>query len=338
MKKPAFFLLILSILTSCSKTFLGDVPPNNPESVFENFCQQISDNYSGKDVRLVNWDSLQKVYRPKITAQTTENQLIEVFKAMILPYSDQHLNFKVRGNFISPSLLLTVLDYVDGKAVEKSLNTTLKAYKKLFDYGKTTDNIGYVRINTFGDDFFSSADYAFFDNILDELKDTKSLIIDVRTNSGGQENFAKMIAERFATTTQIYKYTRTKIGVSKDDYTVFAGYTLQPTGAFSYTNPVALLTGRFTYSTANNFVLMMRIQPNVTTYGNLTGDGVVGSLTRELPNGWLLQFPSGLAFLPDKTVIEGSGGIKPKKFVTISDDDQLAGRDAILEKALTDLR
>ena len=124
-----------------------------------------------------------------------------------------------------------------------------------------------------------------------------------------------MIAQRFATTEQVYKYTRTKIGISKDDYTDFAGSTLQPTGAFSYTKPVALLMGRYTYSTANNFVMMMRIQPNVTTYGNLTGDGVVGSLTRELPNGWLLQFPSGLAFLPDKTVIEGSGGIKPKKFL-----------------------
>lgn len=338
MKKLTYFLPLLLVFTSCSKTFLGDEPTNTPEVNFEYFYQQINDNYSGKDVRPVNWDSLYKIYRPKITTQTTDNQLIDIIKKMIAPYNDSHLNFKTNNNFYSPNneriTVNGIPDYVSTQAVEKGLKKTLKGYKKIFGYEKTADNIGFISINTFGSLGYSQADYEFFDTILEELKDTKSLIIDVRTNGGGDELYAKLMAGRFATNAVLYKYTRVKTGVNKTDYSDFSSSTLQPRGTWQYTKPVIVLTGGFTYSTANNFTMMMRLLPNVQTVGNLTGDGVVGAISREMPNGWLLQFPSGLAFLPDKTVVEGSGGLKPKIVTTISDEQKKNGQDVILEKAL----
>ncbi len=338
MKKIIYAILVLLGVSSCSKAFLGDEPTNNPEANFEYFYQQINDNYSGKDVRPVSWDSLYKIYRPKITAQTTDNQLIDVFKAMFLPFKDSHLSIKTPTNFYNPNFERVVAnglpDYVNNQALESSLKKRLKGYKNLFGYEKTAENIGYIAINKFDDSGYSAADFAFFDTILEELKDTKSLIIDVRTNSGGNETKAQAMAGRFATTSVLYKYTRVKTGVNKTDYSDFSGSTLNPSGAWQYTKPVILLTGGFTYSTANNFTLMMRLLPNVQTLGNITGDGVYGQISREMPNGWLLQFPSGLAFLPDKTVIEGSGGLVPKTIVTISATDKTNGRDAILGKAL----
>jgi carboxyl-terminal processing protease len=328
---------ILLIFNSCSKVFLGDEPVSNPETNFEYFCQQINDNYSGKDVRPVSWDSLYKIYRPQITAQTTDNQLIDVFQEMMLPFKDSHFNLKTPNNFYSPNLeqMLAngIPDYVSNQAFENSLKVRLSGFRNLFGYEKTVDNIGYIAINTFGTQF-SEADYTFFDTILDKLKDTKSLIIDVRTNSGGDENYARLIAGRFATASVLYKYTRVKTGLNKTDYSDFSGFTLKPRGDWQYTKPVIVLTGSFTYSTAVNFTLMMRVLPNVQTLGNLTGDGVYGQISREMPNGWYVQFPSGLAFLPDKTVIEGSGGLVPKTRVKMSDADKKAGRDVILEKAL----
>jgi carboxyl-terminal processing protease len=340
-KNPPFALCVAFVLLSfgsCSKAFLGDEPVSNPESNFEYFYQQINDNYAGKDVRPVSWDSLYKIYRPKITAQTTDNQLIDVFKAMVAPYKDSHLNFKTPTNFYNVnSERVTangIPDYVNSQALETSLKKRLKGYKNIFGYEKTAENIGYIAINKFDGYAVPQTDYEFFDNILEELKDTKSLIIDVRTNSGGNENYAQLIAGRFATVAVLYKYTRVKTGLGKTDYSDFSGYTLKPRGAWQYTKPVIVLTGGFTYSTANNFTLMMRVLPNVQTLGNLTGDGVFGSIRREMPNGWFVEFSSGLAFLPDKTVIEGSGGLVPKTIVTISAADKTNGRDAILEKAL----
>jgi carboxyl-terminal processing protease len=342
MKKITYISFILLLFSGCSKIFLGEVPPNDPESVFESFCQQINENYSGKDVRPVNWDSLYKVYRLKVTPQTTDAQLIAIFRALIEPFKDRHLTL-IKGNFtINPASENNVIngkpDYVNIQAVENGLKKRIKNYKYLFSYEKTSENIGYIAINSFEQREYSATDYDFFDTILEELKDTKSLIIDVRTNSGGDERYAKLMAGRFATTAQLYKYRRTKIGVNKEDYSDFSSSTLQPRGAWTYTKPVVLLTGRYTYSTANNFTMMLRTLPNVTTLGNATGDGVVGYIARELPNGWLLHCPSGLAYLPDKTLIEGSGGIKPKIEALISEEDKKNGRDAILEKALAFLR
>jgi carboxyl-terminal processing protease len=134
----------------------------------------------------------------------------------------------------------------------------------------------------------------FFDTILEELKDTKSLIIDIRTNSGGDETYAQSVAGRFTTALVVYKYSRVKTGLSKTDYSAFSEFSLKPRSNWQYTKPVALLTGGFTYSTANNFTLMMRVLPNVQTVGNLTGNGVYGSANFEMPNGWLLRFPRGL--------------------------------------------
>jgi carboxyl-terminal processing protease len=337
MKKILYTTVTILFFNSCSKALLGDVPENNPEVVFEHFYKQINENYSGKDVRPISWDSLYKIYRPKITAQTTKSQLIDAFKNMIVPYEDLHLNFKIGNIFYSPSLDRITAngtpDYLGDAAIEKSLNKRPKGYKDLFSYEKTTNNIGYINIKTFSNNY-SQADYEFFDTILEELKDTKGIIIDIRSNSGGNENYAQIIAGRFVTTSQLYKYTRVKIGTSKTDYADFNSFSVKPRGAWQYTKPVVLLSGRYTYSTAISFTMMMLPMTNLTTVGNNTGDGVVGFTTRELPNGWLLQFPSGLSYLPDKTLVEGSGGLKPKVGIKISEEQKKNGQDAILEKAL----
>jgi carboxyl-terminal processing protease len=340
MKKLIYLSLVGLFFNSCSKTFLGDTPDNTTENVFNYFIQQMEENYSGKDVRAVNWDSLVQIYRPKINAQTTENQLISTMNAMLLPFGDQHLTFNTSNRFYNPASFSffpnsdSLPNFINDAAVEKILKIRLKTYKTLFAYGKTSDNKGYINVRTFGDDNLKQTDFEFFSTILEELKDTKGLIVDVRQNGGGNEAYAKIVAGRLVTSTQIYKYNRTKIGLTKTDYNDFQKSELSPSGAWQYGQPIMILTNKYTYSTGINFVLMLRTQTHVTTLGTATGDGVVGGASREMPNGWRLQIPSGLAYLPDKTVIEGSGGVKPKIEATISAVNRQNGVDTILEKAL----
>ena len=56
-------------------------------------------------------------------------------------------------------------------------------------------------------------------------------------------------------------------------------------------------------------------------------------MNKKLPNGWAIQMPFKLSYLPDKTVVEGRG-IKPKIEATISEEQRKNGQDVILEKAL----
>lgn len=335
MKKSIYISIILTVfLSGCTKALLSDTPSNEPEVIFETFWKQINDNYSGKDVRPVNWDSLYTIYRPQITPQTTDNQLITTFSTMLLHYKDGHLGFSAKNQYYTSNKRNANFtpDYLGKSGVEKVLKKTLKTHKNIFSYEKNTDNIGYVHISTF-DGRLPQVDFEFFNTILEELRGTKGLVIDIRSNQGGNEAYARIIAERFTTNYAIYKYTRTKIGLSKNDYSEFLPSDLSPTNNWQYINPVVVLTDQLVFSTAINFLMMMQVQRNVTTLGTTTGDGVNGGVLYELPNGWLIQMPLKLSYLPDRTVVEGRG-IKPKIEATISEEQKKNGQDAILEKAL----
>ncbi len=336
MKKNLCATLLALILNGCSPLFFNDPPPNTPENVFNLFVQQIEQNYSGKDVRAVNWDSLVRVYRPKISTQTTDNQLIETMSAMILPFGDYHLTYATPIRRYIPAADFdfpkpdSLPNFINDIAVANGLKTNLETYERLFTYAKTGSNIGYIKIPTFNVNL--SPDY--FDTILEQLKDTKGLIIDVRQNSGGQAGLAAMMAGRLVKTTEIYTYERTKIGPGKTDYSDFLSFTLKPSGEWQYNKPIVVLTSEYTYSAAIAFVLMLRTQAHITTLGTATGDGLTKGVDRELPNGWRLQVPSELGYLPDKTVVEGSGGVKPKIAVMISAKDRKNEIDTILNSAL----
>jgi hypothetical protein len=345
MKKLIILFFSVCILSSCSLFIFEDVPSNTRLNTFNYFIEQIEHNYSGKDVRVVSWDSLLRIYRPKITNQSSDSQLIEVMQAMILPFGDQHLSFNTSTRFYNPSYnkLYPKTDsfpnYISATAIEKLIKVPLKNYKKIFAFCKTTDNKGYINIKTFEDFEYKKNDYEYFFEILNELKDTKGLVIDLRQNSGGNEFFAKSIAERLTASNKIYKYNRVKIGIDKDDYSDFIESKVSPNGKWQYTKPIIVLTSKYTYSTGINFMLMLRTQAHVTILGTSTGNGVVGGISREMPNGWRVQIPAGLAYLPeDKSVIEGSDGVKPKIFSEISTEDWRNQNDTVLDNALRLLR
>jgi carboxyl-terminal processing protease len=335
MKKSIYFLVFWAVFFSgCAKALLSDTPKNEPEAIFETFWQQINKNYSGKDVRPVNWDSLYTLYRPQITPQTTDNQLITTLSTMLSHYKDGHLGFIAKNQFYTSNKRNAnfTTDYLGKSGVEKVLKKTLKTHKNIFSYEKNADNIGYIHISTF-DGRLPQVDFEFFNTIIEELRQTKGIIIDIRSNQGGDEAYARIVAERFATSYAVYKYTRTKIGASKNDYSEYLPSDLGPTNNWQYINPVVVLTDQLVFSTGINFLMMMQVQRNVTTLGTTTGDGVNGGVLYELPNGWSIQMPFKLSYLPDKTVVEGKG-IKPKIEAFISEEQRKNGQDAILEKAL----
>ena len=96
-----------------------------------------------------------------------------------------------------------------------------------------------------------------------------------------------------------------------------------------------LLTNREVYSTANLFTSALKHAENVTQIGGISGGGGGMPMTHYLPNGWVLVFPGNVLFDVNKQHIES--GIEPDIEVTSTDADFNAGRDAILEAALTGL-
>ena len=67
---------------------------------------------------------------------------------------------------------------------------TLENPSKDVQYGKTNDNYGFIAIHKWSDQNTPSV----VDNALEQLKDTKGLIVDVRYNGGGSEPLAQQVA------------------------------------------------------------------------------------------------------------------------------------------------
>ena len=111
--------------------------------------------------------------------------------------------------------------------------------------------LGYIRIPTFAD----SVIVAQFDRALADLRATRGLILDVRSNGGGDTAVGRPIMGRFIAERRPYATMR-----RRDGRGLSAPWTewVEPRGPFRYAAPVAVLVDRWSGSMAEGFPMGMR--------------------------------------------------------------------------------
>jgi hypothetical protein len=207
------------------------------------------------------------------------------------------------------------------------------AGRGIFTYGKLTDKIGYIHISSFSG---SEETFLEINGILEDFQNLNGLVIDVRHNGGGSINNSDLIASRFAVQKKLYAYVKWRNGPEHDDFTEPQELTIEPSEEWRFSKPVALLTNRSVFSSAEDFVLAMRVFPHVTVIGDITGGGAGNPILRELPNGWVYRLSRWQELTPEMENYEGIG-LMPDVLVGILEEDLAAGRDTILETAITTL-
>lgn len=130
--------------------------------------------------------------------------------------------------------------------------------------------------------------------------------------------------------------TRKKTGPGKNELTAWQEWYVQPEGDNTFTNPVILLTSRWSQSAAETFSLGMRENDNVTLVGDYTAGGFSDVVAKELPNGWIYFVSIGDYRASDGTSYEGKG-VPPDVFVVNKKDELEAGTDKALEYAIAQL-
>jgi C-terminal processing protease CtpA/Prc len=205
---------------------------------------------------------------------------------------------------------------------------------KLF-YGMLDEDIGYLSILTMTDFAAEQEDERkalaeAMDRILLEFKDANALIIDVRTNSGGLDANALLIASRFADQQRLVYLTQTRQG---DGYTPLREFHVAQRGERQFTRPVVVLTSRATLSAGEIFVMSMRTFPHVTVVGEATAGAHSNMLEKSLPNGWGFGLSNQVCYAHDGQVYE-EVGIPPDVEVEISSRAVRWERDPALDKAL----
>jgi hypothetical protein len=185
----------------------------------------------------------------------------------------------------------------------------------LMKWGKTENNVGYIQIkamflyadlnlndslvkeNGFVSTYmeaFDSLSYEqqiaeevagiskLMDTIMQDLKETKHIIVDVRFNGGGQDVVALEILRRFnADRKQIaVKKARHNNGHTKKT-PIYLELAKNP-----YTKPVYLLTSQQSASATDMMALSSMELKNLKRIGSRTNGAISDALQKTLPNGW----------------------------------------------------
>lgn len=339
MKNILVIIFALAILTSCKKAILGDSPANNPEAIFELFWDDFNKHYSLFIERGTNWDSLYTVYRPQVTATTTEDELWTIFSNLIDHLDDGHTfirRYDPDETFVSGGYALDEEAYEEFSTelvTSKYLAFRTNISSEDIFYGQLLNkDIGYIYL-----EHQSGSDASKIDEAIDVLKTHKAIIVDIRANAGGSAYYATRIAGAFADSEQLIYTSMTRNGENHDDFNTPTEFYSQKAGDEQYLKPVIVLTDRNTISAGEIFLLHMKSFSHITQIGTTTaGDFGRTSNRRFLPNGWTYRYSVGKVLLPDGRNIDGIGCI-PDVYIKNTKEDISAEDDKVLEEAIAHL-
>ncbi len=341
---------------------IKDSTVSMPEKIFETLWQTFEDNYAFFELRNVNWTSSYKKYRPKVDSMTKEDSLFSILSQMVAPFNDDHINLIIPGirEFTAEKPSPFLKEFPEKSSREslwQVIDTTLYSYgfetlksigpeyrgKKLFYYSQS-NNYGYIRI---GRCFASDATWddtqvdvelstKLFDSILQQLNNSKAIILDVRSNIGGDDEFAYAIAGRFAKE-KILGHSKQARITGTDEYTPLERWYIEPQSSSQYTNPLIVLTNDQTASAGDVFAMIMKELPQTTIVGDRTLGIYSDMYGFKLPNGWLVSLSNEKYFSAKGVCYEGIG--TPVDFhVRNTKCDLIKMEDPVVTKAMEVLK
>lgn len=337
MQKISTLLSILFFYCSCCAQLnpasaIKDSLLSMPEKSFEVFWQTFEDNYAFFRLRNIDWNRNYKNYRRKVDSTTSDDSLFSILSQMVAPFNDDHINIIIPGKrqftVEKPSTFLkefptessrdslwavvNVTLYKSGFETLKEIGPDYEG-KKLFYYSESKD-FGYIRI---GRCFVSDATYndskvdselagKIFDSVLQQVGNAKAIILDARTNIGGNDEFAYAIAGRFVTKKTLGHSKQTRKG-SYEQFTPLEKWYINPQTNKPFTNPVILITNDQTASAGDVFAVIMKALPQVKIIGE-NSLGIYSDMYGfELPNKWQVSLSNQRYYSSKMICYEGKG-------------------------------
>jgi len=280
------FVFVILLVFSCRDVIVTSPDSNQNLEDFEAAWNRIKDVYPYLEFKNINWDSLYTVYRPRVE-NARGDEFYLVLRDMLAELKDGHVYYKTDGggevypyypprhfkdrHAYSPFVVRTYFD----KELRLSESGSV-------EYEILPGNIGYAFLSDFHEDYLINE----FPVVLDYLKNTKGLILDLRQKRGGSYANIEAVISRFITSPM----ERPRFIVLGE---VWDLAPFQPQGPFTYTNPVVILINGSTFSAGELCTEILKQLPNVTAVGDTTGGGSAGG-TSEPPRAVTEYYlPSG---------------------------------------------
>ncbi len=325
-------LMAFSIVSiwGCRKSETPVGPENGSYAdQFDSLWTHFDREYCYFDYKNVDWKQSYDLFRPRVDTLSSNENFLVLCASMLEPLRDVHVYFSGPGNSYVPTYR---------RIYTPNWSTTLyAAYHQKYRSRQLDPGLGYavidsvvcIGITTWTSEGVSISD---FDSILDSCRDMLGIVLDVRPNGGGNQNLALQVAGRFTTVPRAGSYYSVRSGPGHSDFTPPAPIWNQPRG-WTWTKPVAVLTGPSCFSSNEGFISAMRAIPGVILIGDTTGGGSGNPRFYSLWAGWQYSVPQWVEYTADSAIIEWKG-IAPDIEVPFLPSDFANGIDTVLEYAV----
>lgn len=357
-----YCLLFLLLIFSLSIKSQNSKKLSQPEKDFETFWNTFKDNYAFFELKKVNWDETYTKFRPLVSKETSEKQLLQTLEEMVEPLKDGHITilkgeevvykYKKQSPFLEEfkgaqkQLWETSILTLENNGFSK-MKGSGPLFKEVYLYNscRSTD-FGFIRISRcFGtieslfDDKKEKKDIdlmlTLFDSILKSFSDTKGIIIDLRANGGGHAG--ELLAKRFATEKRITHYKSIKEKGDYENFSPLKPITIEPNNGVQYLKPIVILTNDKTASSAEDFTVSLYQQPNVTTVGTNTSGMMSDMFNARLSKNIMFTLSNQRYYSTDNKLLEDIGVpvkieiLNTKKDIENKSDSLIAEAIAVLK-------
>lgn len=328
--KSIYITLIFCLLAGCKANYKKNM------SVRDNFdalWEIIDTKYCFFDVKNVDWDSVKVAYEKRLPTAKTEMDLFDICADMLNELEDGHVNLYSSFDVSRCRSFYEKYPVNYYSSVVYGERYLTKNYKIAggFHYQKiANDSVGLIRYDSFSS-AFSKQNLGYINHF---FADCKGIILDVRSNGGGNADYSKQLASCFFAEKSHVGYIKHKTGNGHNDFSEPQAIYIDPSNQLIdwSKKTVVVLCNRLSYSATNDFLSAVRYAPNVTLVGGISGGGGGIPLSNELPIGWLVRFSAVPTFDRDMNHIEF--GIEPDISINCDSSDTANGYDAIIEKAI----
>ena len=331
-------IVFLMLLYGCEDVLIKPASSDLNLEDFEAAWVRVDDVYPFLEFKNINWDSIYEIYRPRAEAARGD-EFYFVLHDLLAELKDGHTYYRTDGGGqvypFYPQRHFKDRHAYSPFVVRSYFNKPLRLTEsKSMEYEILPDNIGYIFISDFQENYLVDE----FPAVLDYVKNTNGLIIDIRQKRGGSLQNVEAVVSRFITeplaAPKFYMLGET-----------IELQPFQPAQGFIYTKPVVVLINGSTFSAGELCTEILKQLPQVTAIGDTTGGGGVASNSQPQNARGAFVLPSG------KTIYIGTGyferydgqtfewqGITPDIRIVQTAKDIEAGRDKQLEFAIELLR
>lgn len=326
---------------------------SGPEKNFEALWKTFHNRYPFFELRNVDWNKQYEIYRPQVTAETTDEELFDVLRRMLDPLDDGHVELKARlgghrePRRFTPEKKPAFHREFSSREIRQLFKTTEKTLTGhgfgkpertaawMLHYSRSAE-FGYMRILELEGIGMRTLTGAL-DKIARDFDGLKGFIIDIRDNPGGEDSTAIAIINRFCDRKRVAFRRKTKIGPGKYAFTPMKTWHLHPQGDAQFVGPIVLLTSDSVFSGGEAFALAIRQLPYVTMVGDHTNGIFSYQLEKKLPNGWEYCLSYQVYLSADLECFEGRG-VPPDVELLNTRADIASGVDPLITRALEVLK